>query len=891
MPDPNPADNATRKSPAQPPIPETIKDQQTGSWIQTNLARGSGQSLSRIGRFEVRKLLGEGAFARVYLGFDPELEREVAIKVPKVDDLTPEFRDTFLRENRLAAIIHHPNICPIYDVGTDGGLPYIVMRMVPGTLAGLLRRLAAPLPPRNAVAITRKLALGLMAAHAQKVIHRDLKPANVLYDEANREVLIADFGLARFADQASEASNGVPKGTPAYMAPEQARGQAAMVGPLSDVYALGVILYEMLAGRVPFTGGVWEVMRDHCETPPVPPSTVRPGLDPQVDALVLKALAKHPADRYSSAKAFATALADYLRASDNSEAVHIALAEEIPEQKSEQKSTPAKPIFKIVALPSTSVGAPPKPAPPEPAPLPTAKVVKPARPEPSPPKQRRETPRNTGPDSRRDESDKNPRPTDRGFRIAIWVSLGLLSALIVGIAAVLLVVSRSRSSDNIDETVRPQREKEPVDAELQRDWDEYKQGVRTTGSLPFVKKRGPTRWQAWKNAAEANNSAAMVMYARCLGAGIGVEKDQKEAGEWYRKAAELGEPIAMNNLGSMYEDGEGVTRDYAKAREWYEKAAVQGLAQAQFNLGYFYGTGKGGTRDYAKAREWYEKAAVQDHAQAQANLGVLYHNSQGVGQDYAKAKEWYEKAAAQNNAVGQNGLGVLYHNGQGITRDYAKAKEWYEKAAAQNNENAQFNLGLMRENGNGVTLDMSQALEWYRKAADQGHDQAKAAIKRLEKQAAADYNRAEDYYYGRDVPQDYAKAKEWYEKAAVVGHASAQCNLGYLYDLGKGVTRDYAKAKEWYEKAAAQGNAQAQNNLGMLYRYGDGVTRDYAKAKEWYEKAAAQNNKYAQFNLGVLYENGYGVTKNVNRAIEWYHKAADQGHEPAKKAVERLEKK
>ncbi len=334
MPNQNPPEDGTRRSP--PPLPNAVQSKPTGDWAPP------GSIPAKIGRFDVRAVLGEGAFGLVYLGFDRELEREVAIKVPKPEGFTPEFREAFLKENRLAAIVHHANICPIYEVGTDGMVPYIVMRFVAGgTLAGLLKRLATPMPPRNAVAIARKLAMGLAAAHTQKIVHRDLKPANVLYDEANREVLIADFGLARLIDQASASSAGVPKGTPAYMSPEQARGQAHAIGPHSDVYSLGVMLYEMVTGRVPFDGSVWEVMRDHCETPPRPPSVVRPGLDLGVNALCLKAMAKNPADRYRTAKDFAAALSDYLQggAAGNDE---LMLAEEIGDAGGKPAALPAE---------------------------------------------------------------------------------------------------------------------------------------------------------------------------------------------------------------------------------------------------------------------------------------------------------------------------------------------------------------------------------------------------------------------------------------------------------------------------------------------------------------------------------------------------------------------
>ncbi|MFO0799711.1 MAG: serine/threonine-protein kinase [Gemmataceae bacterium] len=293
-----------------PSPPARELDQTASADPSSRFAAGMPQ---QVGRYEVIALLGEGAFGRVYRGFDPKLAREVAIKVPRFDALTPELRERFLREARAAATIHHPNVCPIYDVETDGDVPYLVMRFVSGgTLASVLEGRAEPFPADEAVAIVHKLALGVAAAHAQDVLHRDLKPANVLWDEATREVLVTDFGLARVAGGAQLSRTGDILGTPAYMSPEQARARQGEVGPLTDVYSLGVILYRLLSGALPFGGSVMEVLAQAQFDTPRRPSEVRPGLDPRLDELCAKAMAKSPADRYRSAAAFAGALADYL---------------------------------------------------------------------------------------------------------------------------------------------------------------------------------------------------------------------------------------------------------------------------------------------------------------------------------------------------------------------------------------------------------------------------------------------------------------------------------------------------------------------------------------------------------------------------------------------------
>jgi serine/threonine protein kinase len=265
---------------------------------------------AHIGRYDVLRLLGGGTFGRVYLAFDPEIERYVAIKTPI---LPPDSHREFLREARIVAQLHHPNICPVYDVGVHGGLPFIVMRYVSGgTLETVLER-GLP-PPTDALRITGQIAKGLNAAHARGVFHRDLKPANVLFDEEKREVLLADFGIARWTESGTVTTGGI-KGSPAYMAPEQwgPGGQFGDISARTDVYSLGVVLFRLLTGAMLFAGNATEQMFHHCFTAPRRPSAVCPNLDTRLDELCLKALAKPPSDRYASMRKFADAIAGYLR--------------------------------------------------------------------------------------------------------------------------------------------------------------------------------------------------------------------------------------------------------------------------------------------------------------------------------------------------------------------------------------------------------------------------------------------------------------------------------------------------------------------------------------------------------------------------------------------------
>ena len=311
MPDPNAPNEHTRKS---PPRAEPT-DAPTGAWAApADRAQPELAVPVRVGRFVVKAVLGTGTYGRVLLALDSEMGRQVAIKQPFGEGLKPEYRADFLKEARAAAVIdQHANVCPVYHIDTDGGLPYIVMRFVPGgTLKAIMERRGA-FPAREAAAVAAQLARGLAAAHAKGVIHRDLKPANVLFDPGNGTYLLTDFGLARLASNAATATLGRgAHGTPFYMPPEQWGGREfGPVTPLADVYSLGVILYELLVGAPPFSGGPFELMTQHCTDEPIPPSIHRPQIDPRIEALCLKALKKRPAERFRSAREFAEELDAY----------------------------------------------------------------------------------------------------------------------------------------------------------------------------------------------------------------------------------------------------------------------------------------------------------------------------------------------------------------------------------------------------------------------------------------------------------------------------------------------------------------------------------------------------------------------------------------------------
>ena len=313
-------------------------------------------SMGRLGKYEILKVLGRGAFGIVLKGFDEQLRRSVAIKIlNRVFSSSATARRRFIREARAAAAVSHPNVVAIHAVDEHAGIPFLVMEMVSGPSLRDRINDAGKLEPIEVIRLGAQIAAGMAAAHAQGVVHRDIKPGNIMLEANLGRVKITDFGLARVAvDNVELTSRGMAVGTPAYMSPEQVAGDA--VDARSDLFALGCVLYAALVGHSPFQGRTaLEMARRVSDYQPPPVHEVEAAVPPFLSELIARLLKKNPEERYQSAAEVADLLNRYLVALNQAPSDKFQSVLQTP-FKLEPLKRSAKPRRSLIAAVAATIG-------------------------------------------------------------------------------------------------------------------------------------------------------------------------------------------------------------------------------------------------------------------------------------------------------------------------------------------------------------------------------------------------------------------------------------------------------------------------------------------------------------------------------------------------------
>ncbi len=570
--------------------------------------------------YELGRLIGRGGYAEVFAVRDLRLKRELALKVLRPDlILTETLVARFRREAEAVAVLHHPNIVPVYDVGEADGILWLLMPLVHGeTVKSLLAR-ERRLPVAEVRRILLEASEALQTAHEAGVVHRDIKPENLMIDGKTQHILLMDFGIAKAMDSSLENSltgTGVVIGTPQYMSPEQAMGKHAP-DPRSDQYSLAVVGYQMLTGRVPFEGeNVREVMVKQLLEEPTPLSRLVADIPSAMSATIHQALRKESKLRFSSMNAFARSLRGEMVTAAEGGGVRRESTFNIPTRRRPWLAaagwlvilgggafaayraglSPAVPVAPLTAPVDigvkTRTPAPVRPAPPRPRPsaAPVATV---------------------------DSTPVAPPP----------------------LAAVATCQSAFQAGD----------------------WP-----------------RAFARCTAEADTSAVAHRNLGLLYSE----GHGVERNDRAAALHLTFAADSTDVIAVLEMARRYESGRGVAASEEKAARKYLTAAYLGVKEAYVIVARRYEDGKGFERNATDAVRWYAKAAEElGDAPSMSKLGVAYLTGRGIKKDEGAAVKWFNLAASKEDPEAEYQIAMMLLKGKVMREDPLAGRDWLRRAA------------------------------------------------------------------------------------------------------------------------------------------------------------------------------------------------------------------
>ena len=686
----------------------------------------------RLGKYLIRRELGRGAMGVVYEGYDPLIERTVAVKVLRTDELnatqSAEWRQRFRREAQAAGRLNHPNIVSVYEYGEEpgSGQPYIAMEFVRGRDLKALLDTGMRFTLDETGRLMAELLAALQHAHAQGVVHRDIKPGNIIVLD-DGHVKVGDFGIAKL-DSSELTQLGSVLGTVSHMSPEQLAGQP--VDARSDLFSCGVVLYQLLTGRAPFTGSPATVVHQVLYGVPAPPSSLVQSLPPGLDAVVERALAKQPGQRHPSAEAFAAALRAALDDAAGADATVV--LPRLPASPDREAGRPVGWWLGAAAallaaagggalwwLATRDAGETPRvaqaAAPPS-APASAPATVAPAAAAPTSVTPLAPPPVQALPDSRLIEQQawEDALKADSAAAYEAYLKGYPRGHYAVRARVRLAALAPKEPPRTVaQEAPRPAppepAKPPPAESAKALPKDVAKEAPKPA---PQIAAAAPP------SAASTPQATSRVAAARPSGPAPASRAEPRPPATETdcSDVARRDQAPCQVVLGDRYRRGQGMPRDLAEAARWYRKAAEQGDASGQWELGQLLEAGDGVGKDMGAALGWYRKAAEQGHARAQNRLGNAYEAGAIGPANPTLAVDWYRKAAEQGLASAQNNLGRMYLSGRGVFKDNELALKWLRRAADQGDPNAKFHLAGMHDRGDGLPRDREQAARLYREA-------------------------------------------------------------------------------------------------------------------------------------------------------------------------------